>query len=79
MLKSSLKTGDHHAKKIKNITKIKQKRLLLFTFLVSFIMTFVAQKLIYIRNISLTLSLADFLNKIIFKLIYFRSLCEKTT
>ena len=37
--------------KIKNITKIEQKRLLLFTFLVSFFMAFLAQKLIYIINI----------------------------
>ena len=51
--------------KIKNITKIEQKRLFLFTFLVSFFMAFLAQKLIYTTNIKLTLSLADFLNKII--------------
>ena len=37
--------------KIKNITKIEQKRLLLFTFLVSFFMAFLAQKLIYTINI----------------------------
>ena len=37
--------------KIKNITKIEQKRLFLFTFLVSFFMAFLAQKLIYIINI----------------------------
>ena len=36
--------------KIKNITKIEQKRLLLFTFMVSFFMTFLAQKLIYTVN-----------------------------
>ena len=64
MLKSGLKAGDHHTKKIKNITKIEQKRLLLFTFLVSFFTAFLAQKLIYATNIYLTLSLADFLNKI---------------
>ena len=33
--------------KIKNITKIERKRLFLFTFLVSFFMAFLAQKLIY--------------------------------
>ena len=33
--------------KIKNITKIEQKRLLLFTFLVSFLMAFLGRKLIY--------------------------------
>ena len=33
--------------KIKNITKIEQKRLFFFTFLVSFLMAFLAQKLIY--------------------------------
>ena len=37
--------------KIKNITKIEQKRLFLFKFLVSFFMAFLAQKLIYIINI----------------------------
>ena len=37
--------------KIKNITKIEQKRLLLFTFLVSFFMAFLAQKLINTINI----------------------------
>ena len=46
--------------KIKKITKIEQKRLLLFTFLVSFFMAFLAKKLIYTTNIKLTLSLADF-------------------
>ena len=34
------------AQRIKNITKIKQKRLFLFTFLVSFFMAFALQKLI---------------------------------
>ena len=37
--------------KIKNITKIEQKRLFLFTFLVSLFMAFLAQKLIYTINI----------------------------
>ena len=37
--------------KIKNVTKIEQKRLFLFTFLVSFFMAFLAQKLIYAINI----------------------------
>ena len=37
--------------KIKNITKIGQKRLFLFTFLVSFFMAFLAQKLICTINI----------------------------
>ena len=37
--------------KIKNITKIEQKRLFLFAFLVSFFMAFLAQKLIYTINI----------------------------
>ena len=36
--------------KIKNVTKIEQKRLFLFTFLVSFFMAFLAQKLIYTIN-----------------------------
>ena len=36
---------------IKNITKIKQERLFLFTFLVSFFMGFLAQKLICTINI----------------------------
>ena len=37
--------------KIKNITNIEQTRLFLFTFLVSFFMVFLAQKLIYTINI----------------------------
>ena len=37
--------------KIKNITKIEQKRLFLFTFLVPFFMALLAQKLIYTINI----------------------------
>ena len=37
--------------KIKNITKIEQKRLFLFAFLVSFFMAFLEQKLIYTINI----------------------------
>ena len=37
--------------KIRNITKIEQKRQFLFTFLVSFFMEFLAQKLIYTINI----------------------------
>ena len=37
--------------KVKNITKIEQKRLSLFTSLVSFFMAFLAQKLIYTINI----------------------------
>ena len=37
--------------KIKNITKIEQKRRFLFTFLVSFFMAFLVQKLIYTINI----------------------------
>ena len=36
--------------KIKNITKIEQKRLFLFTFLVSFFMALLAQKMIYTIN-----------------------------
>ena len=64
--KSGLKTGDHVTKKIKSITKIKKKTLLLFKFLASFFMAFLAQKLIYTTNLYLTLCLADFLNKIIY-------------
>ena len=37
--------------KIKNITKIEQKKLFLFTFFVSFFIAFLAQKLIYTINI----------------------------
>ena len=64
MSKSGLK--NHHTKMIKNVTKIEQKRLPLFTFLVSFFMAFLAQKLIYATNIYLTLSLAEFSKKIIY-------------
>ena len=70
---SGLKIGGHHAlfwvlevkRYYKNITKIKHKGLFLFTFLVSFFMTFLAQQLIYTINIWLTLCLAHFLSKII--------------
>ena len=65
-VKSALKTGDHHTKNTKNITKIEQKRLLLFTFFVSLFIAFLAQKLIYITNVYLTFCLANFLNKIIY-------------
>ena len=37
--------------KIKNITKIEQKRLFLFVFLVSFLMSFLVLRLIYAINI----------------------------
>ena len=37
--------------KVKNITKLEQKRLFLFRSLVSFFMAFLAQKLIYTINI----------------------------
>ena len=42
--------------KIKNTTKVEQKRLFLFTSLISFFMAFLAQKLTYTINIYLTLS-----------------------
>ena len=45
---------------IKNITKIKQKRLILFIFLVSFLMPFLMQKLIYTINIWFNFVLAHF-------------------
>ena len=44
--------------KIYNIAKIEQKKLFLFTFLVSFFMAFLVKKLIYTIN--------HFLNKIIY-------------
>ena len=58
MKKSSLKTGRHHTifsivevKKIKNITKIEQKRLF-FVYILGFIfMVFFTQRLIYTINI----------------------------
>ena len=71
MLKTGLKQASpcyflsSRGQKIKNVTKIKQKRLFLFIFLVSFFMAFLAQKLIYAINIDSTLCLALFLNKII--------------
>ena len=46
--------------KIKNITKIGQKRLFLFTFLISFLMAFLTQRLIHTINYYLTLCLAHF-------------------
>ena len=52
--------------KIKHITKVKQKKLFLFTFLISFFMAFLTQKLTCTVNIYLTLCLAHFLNKIIY-------------
>ena len=42
-------------KRSKNITKVEQKRLCLFTFLISFFMAVLAQKLTYAINIYLTL------------------------
>ena len=51
--------------KIKNITKIEQKRLLLFTFLVSFFIAFPTQRLIYTIIMSFCLVFGSFLNKII--------------
>ena len=57
-VKTGLKTGGHHAifrvlevKRSKNITKIEQKILFLFTLLISFFMSFLVQKLIYKINI----------------------------
>ena len=52
--------------KIKNITKVEQKRLSLFTFLISLFMAFLAQKLTCPINTYLTLCLANFLKKIIY-------------
>ena len=46
--------------KIKNITKIEQKRWFLCTFLVSFYMAFLAQKLIYTINIWLNFVFGSF-------------------
>ena len=46
--------------KIKNITKMKQERLSLFTILVSFFITFLAQKLIYTINIWLKFVFGSF-------------------
>ena len=46
--------------KIKNTTKIKQKRLFLFTFLVSFFTAFLAQKLIYTINVSFNFVFGSF-------------------
>ena len=57
MFKTGLKQGSpcyflsSRGQKIKNVTKIKRKRLFLFIFLVSFFMAFLAQKLIYAINI----------------------------
>ena len=46
--------------KIKDIIEIEQKRLFLFTFLVSFFMAFLAQKLIYTINIWFNFVLGPF-------------------
>ena len=43
--------SEFRGQKAKNITKIEQKRLFLFTFLVSFSMAFLAQKLISKINV----------------------------
>ena len=45
---------------IKNITKIKQKRLFVFTFFASFFMAFLAQKLIYTINMWFNFVLGSF-------------------
>ena len=46
---------------IQHIKKFEQNRLLFFTFLISFFMAFLAQKLTYTIDIYLTLCLAQFL------------------
>ena len=46
--------------KIKNITKIEQKRLLLFTFLISSFIGFLVQKLIYTVNIRFNFMFGSF-------------------
>ena len=56
--------------KIKNITKMEQKRLFLFTLLVLLFMAFLGQKLIYIINISFNFVLGSFfLTRLSIKLI----------
>ena len=49
--------------KIKHITKFEQKRLFFFTFLISFFMAFLAQKLTYTINPYLTLCFGSFLEQ----------------
>ena len=49
--------------KIKNITKIEQKRLFLFTALVSFLIAFLEQKLIYTINIWLNFVFGSFVEQ----------------
>ena len=51
--------------KFKNITDVIPKILFLFTFLISFFMGLLTQRLIYTMNMWLTLCLAHFLNKVI--------------
>ena len=57
--------------KIKSITKFEQKRLFLFTFLVSFFMVFLLQKQVYTINIWFNFVFGSFLNKIVL-LSYFK-------
>ena len=52
--------------KIENIAEIELERLFVVTFLVSFFMPFLEQKLIFTVNIYLTSCSAHFLNKIIY-------------
>ena len=46
--------------KIKNITKIQQNRLFLFTFLVTFVMAFLTHRLIYTMNIQFNFVFGSF-------------------
>ena len=48
------------SQKIKNITKIEQNGLFFFTFLVSFLLAFLTQKLIYTVNISFNFVFGSF-------------------
>ena len=86
MWKSSLKTGGHHAifwvlefKKSKNITKIKQKRLFLFTFLVSFFYGVSRAKTDLHYNIRFNFVFDSFFELDHVLNIYFRSLSEEMT
>ena len=63
--------------KIKNITKIKQKRLLSFTVLVSCFLTFLAKKLIYTTNIEFKFVFGSFYEQEHLLNIFILGVCAK--
>ena len=76
----TLKTGAHHTKKIKNITKIEQKRTA-FVYILGFIFNGASRAKTDLYNkYIVNFKFGRFFEQTSsIKLIYFRSLCEKMT